>query len=498
MPSIMIADRDPNERTGIGWLVSSCAIPYEQVFSAGAMAEVFGLMESERPDVICLELDMVGKGQWDRLKLLVDQYRPTVLVTTAEATFERAMQGIELNARDLWLKPQTPEYIRRILTRCCQDRSQRVQLSEGTIEAATRLGEVSYLDLFFPRPLHAKTYPIMLAQLEDPKRHPELLRFFEDYPFRDKPVLLPLGDAIVGVFPSDDHDPLSLLRQMGKRLLMDWEAMSDAPLFLVMYDSGEKELSLNEKYLDASQALHIRFFKGYRQLSIVDSQIHWAMIDPFLTPAEQRLWVDMLHGGDPEVLKQWMYKHFSYKEEPYPEPGLLRIRLTSILAQVRRYMKSHGLDNGELEQEYHRVFETILYSPILYRIVAEMLLFIQALMDLVQNKSEEVRVDVIEQAIRYMERRYTDSALRLEDVARHVDRSPAYFSTLLTQKQGTSFRQLLTSMRIKEAQRLLLETALSVGEIAERSGFVNANYFSKIFKEKTGITPRLLRNQKKR
>lgn len=498
MPSIMIADRDPNERTGIGWLVSSCAIPYEQVFSAGTMAEVFRLMEAERPDVICLELDMVGKGQWDRLKLLVDQYRPTVLVTTAEATFERAMQGIELNARDLWLKPQTPEYIRRILTRCCQDLFHRVQLSEGKGEAAARLGEVSYLDLFFPRPLHIRGYPIMLAQLEDPKRHPELLRFFEDYPFRDKPVLLPLGDVIVGVFPSDDDDPLSLLRQMGKRLLMDWEAMSDAPLFLVMYDSGEKEQSLNEKYLNASEALHIRFFKGYRQLSIVDSQIHWAMIDPFLTPAEQRLWVDMLHGGDPEVLKQWMYKHFSYKEEPYPEPGLLRIRLTSILAQVRRYMKSHGLDEGELEQEYHRVFETILYSPILYRIVAEMLLFIQALMELVQNKSEEVRVDVIEQAIRYMERRYTDSALRLEDVARHVDRSPAYFSTLLTQKQGTSFRQLLTSMRIKEAQRLLLETGLSVGEIAERSGFVNANYFSKIFKEKTGITPRLLRNQKKR
>ncbi|MGG1663535.1 helix-turn-helix domain-containing protein [Brevibacillus sp. NRS-1366] len=498
MPSIMIADRDPNERTGIGWLVSSCAIPYEKVLSAGTMAEVFQLMESQTPDVICLELDMVGKGQWDRLKLLVDQYRPTVLVTTAEATFERAMQGIELNARDLWVKPQTPEYIRRVLTRCCQDQSYRMQMSQETTGVTGRAGEVSYLDLFFPRPLHGRTYPIMLAQLEDPKHHPELLRFFEDYPFRDKPVLLPLGDVIVGVFPDDTHEPQTLFHQTGKRLLMDWEAMSDAPLFLVMYDSKEREQSLNEKYLDAIQALHIRFFKGYRQLTIVERQVNWTMIDPFLTPSEQRLWVDMLHGGDPEVLKQWMYRHFSYKEEPYPEPGLLRIRLTSILAQVRRYMKSHGLDNGDLEQEYHRVFETILYSPILYRIVAEMLLFIQRLMDLVQNQREEVRVDVIEQAIRYMERRFTDSGLRLEDVARHVDRSPAYFSTLLTQKQGTSFRQLLTSLRVKEAQRLLLETSLSVGEIAERSGFVNANYFSKIFKEKTGTTPRLLRNQKKR
>ncbi|WP_289139709.1 helix-turn-helix domain-containing protein [uncultured Brevibacillus sp.] len=498
MPSIMIADRDPNERTGMGWLVSSCAIPYKKVLSAGTMAEVFQLMESQTLDVICLELDMIGKGQWERLKLLVEQYKPTVLVTTAEATFERAMQGIELNARDLWIKPQTPEYIRRVLTRCCQERSRRNQLNQEESGAPGVVREVSYQDLFFPRPLQGSTYALMLAQLEDPKRHPELLRFFEDYPFRDKPILLPTSDVIVGVFSVEDPEASALLQQTAKRLLMDWETTGDSPLFLVMYDSQELEQSLYEKYKEASEALSIRFFKGYRQLWVVENQINWATIDPFLTPSEQRLWVDMLHGGDPEELKQWMYKHFSYKEEPFPEPGLLRIRLTSILAQVRRYMKSHGLEQGELEQEYHQVFETILYSPILYRIVVELLLFIQALMDLVQNQRDEVRPDVIEQAIRYMERRYSDSDLRLEDVARHVDRSPAYFSTLFTQKQGVTFRQLLTMLRVKEASRLLMETSLSVGEIAQQTGFVNANYFSKIFKEKTGTTPRLFRNRKKR
>ncbi|WP_103110393.1 helix-turn-helix domain-containing protein [Brevibacillus reuszeri] len=498
MPSIMIADRDPNERTGMGWLVSSCAIPYKKVLSAGTMAEVFQLMESQTPDVICLELDMIGKGQWERLKLLVEQYKPTVLVTTAEATFERAMQGIELNARDLWIKPQTPEYIRRVLTRCCQERSRHNQLNQEESGATGGVREVSYQDLFFPRPLQGSTYALMLAQLEDPKRHPELLRFFEDYPFRDKPILLPTSEVIVGVFSVEDPEASALLQQTAKRLLMDWETTGDSPLFLVVYDSQEPEQSLYEKYKEASEALSIRFFKGYRQLWVVENQVNWATIDPFLTPSEQRLWVDMLHGGDPEELKQWMYKHFSYKEEPFPEPGLLRIRLTSILAQVRRYMKSHGLEQGELEQEYHQVFETILYSPILYRIVVELLLFIQALMDLVQNQRDEVRLDVIEQAIRYMERRYSDSDLRLEDVARHVDRSPAYFSTLFTQKQGVSFRHLLTTLRVKEASRLLMETSLSVGEIAQQTGFVNANYFSKIFKEKTGTTPRLFRNQKKR
>ncbi|MCI1114009.1 hypothetical protein MOQ26_23645, partial [Stenotrophomonas maltophilia] len=93
---------------------------------------------------------------------------------------------------------------------------------------------------------------------------------------------------------------------------------------------------------DASQALNIRFFKGYRQVSVIQNRVNWKVIDPFLTPSEQRAWIDMLHDGNRDEIKQWMYQHFFFKEEPYPEPGLLRIRLTSILAQVRRYMKSHG------------------------------------------------------------------------------------------------------------------------------------------------------------
>ncbi len=175
----------------------------------------------------------------------------------------------------------------------------------------------------------------------------------------------------------------------------------------------------------------------------------------------------------------------------------MRTRLTSILAQVRRFMKSHRLDEGALENQYNRVFETILYNPILYRIVQEFLLFIYDLLDQAKNNRESYRVDAVEQAIRYMEENFHNSELKLEDVAGFVGRSPAYLSSLLTKKQGISFRQLLTSIRVKQAQRLLRETTLSVQEIADKAGFHSANYFNKIFKEKTGTTPRRYRNLKK-
>ncbi|WP_286886284.1 helix-turn-helix domain-containing protein [Aneurinibacillus sp. UBA3580] len=495
MVKLLIADRDHNERTGIGWLVNSYAIPFDRVVMAGTIPEVFQIIESEMPDVICIELDMIPREVWDSFKERIKQYKQTIIVMTAEATFERAMQGIELHAHDLWIKPHSPDSIRRVLARCCKAASsaqQDTEIEEGAIPPA-----LSYHSLFLPQKQAADDCWLLLLQLEKTEQQPRLLSFLQDYPFHHAPVLLPLSDMIVSIFTREPRHSLFTMKKIGNRLLQEWEEKFAEPLSLVLYDTKDKSLALQQKYQYARQALEIRFFKGYRQVSIIEDKVDWQIIDPFLTPAEQREWIGMLGDGDRERLKLWMYKEFLNKEEPYPEPGLLRTRLTSILAQVRRFMKSYCLDQGRLEERYHRVFETILYNPILYRIVQEFLLFLYEMLDMAKEYREDARIDIIEQALRYIEENYTNPNLRLEDVADYVARSPAYFSSLFMKRQGHSFRQLVTTIRIKEAQRLLLDTKLSVQEVAERAGFINANYFSKIFKEKTGLTPRMFRNRKK-
>ncbi|UFJ39504.1 helix-turn-helix domain-containing protein [Brevibacillus humidisoli] len=495
MAKLLIADRDQNERTGIAWLVSSYALNYEIVLTAGTPTEAFRLIEAEVPDVICIELDMIPREAWDSFKELIHHYQPVVIVMTAEATFERAVQGIELHAIDLWVKPQSPDTIKRVLTRCARELLPSVRASAGT--AAPASPAVSYRSLFLPQEASGTSYHLMLIQPEDTAQLTTLLSYLQEYPFHAPPVLLPLSDAIVCVFPSEHLQSAQQLHYLGSRLLREWEETSAEPLSIVIYDTDDPLLTLNQKYRHAKQALEIRFFKGYRQISVVQGKVDWLMIDPFLTPAEQRTWIEMLNDGDREKIKRWMYREFLNKEAPYPEPGLLRIRLTSILAQVRRFMKSYYLDEGAVEDLYHRVFETILYNPILYRIVQEFLLFLYEVLDAASHHRESARTDVVEQALRYMEEQFQQSDLRLEDVARYVDRSPAYLSSLMTKRTDSSFRQLLTSIRLKEAQRLLLETNLSVQEIADKSGFVNANYFSRIFKEKTGTSPRSFRNRKK-
>jgi len=494
MATLLIADRDPNERNGISWLVTSYAIPYEHVAQAESAAALFACMEAQRPEVLCVELDMVSKEEWERLRVLVSQYGTRVVVMTAEATFARAMQGIDLHAWDLWVKPLSPDQIRHTLTRLCRTGNRRADSTPASVGGAER--SITYRDLFLPGVPTGNHVRLMLFQLEQVANHPQLLAFLEAYPFRQPPVLLPLSDLLLCIFADEEEEGWKRLEQLAKRLLADWEAAYGEPLFILLYEADDPALTLHEKYLTARQAAEIRFFKGYRQISLIRNRINWQMIDPFLSPAEQRFWVEKLNNGDREAIKQWMYQQFLKLAEPFPEPGRLRTRLTSILAQVRRYMKSFGLDKEGTEERYHQVFATILYTPILYRIVQELLLFVYEVMGTVSAQLGSY-ADVIEQAIRYMEENYRRAELRLEDVARHVDRSPAYLSSLFTKRLGISFRQQLMAIRLKEAQRLLLESTLSIQEIADQTGFVNVNYFSKIFKERLGTTPRAFRNRKK-
>lgn len=81
-------------------------------------------------------------------------------------------------------------------------------------------------------------------------------------------------------------------------------------------------------------------------------------------------------------------------------------------------------------------------------------------------------------------------------MAQYVERNSSYFSHLLISKTGTGFTEVLARIRMKEAKRLLIETNKPIKEISLLVGFHNSNYFSRMFKELIGISPREYRMNK--
>ncbi|MBL7762091.1 MAG: helix-turn-helix transcriptional regulator, partial [Chitinophagaceae bacterium] len=74
-------------------------------------------------------------------------------------------------------------------------------------------------------------------------------------------------------------------------------------------------------------------------------------------------------------------------------------------------------------------------------------------------------------------------------LAEKVHLSASYLSDLLKKETGMNAQDHIHYYLIEEAKNILLNTNHSVGEIAFSLGFEYPQYFSKLFKQKTGKTP---------
>jgi AraC family transcriptional activator of pobA len=71
--------------------------------------------------------------------------------------------------------------------------------------------------------------------------------------------------------------------------------------------------------------------------------------------------------------------------------------------------------------------------------------------------------------------------------------SPAYLSDMLRSLTGQNTQQHIHQALIEKAKQLLLTTSLSINETAFKLGFEYPQYFTRLFKSKTGLTPAAFR-----
>ena len=91
-------------------------------------------------------------------------------------------------------------------------------------------------------------------------------------------------------------------------------------------------------------------------------------------------------------------------------------------------------------------------------------------------------------AIRFITDHYSED-LNISDLAELSRLNPNYFGILFKKSTGMSFRQFLTAIRLNHAENMLKIGENSIAEIAERCGFSDAYYFSRVYKRNRGIPP---------
>lgn len=104
------------------------------------------------------------------------------------------------------------------------------------------------------------------------------------------------------------------------------------------------------------------------------------------------------------------------------------------------------------------------------------------------HKMERLQDLKIQKALRYIQAHFAQD-LSLSLVAAQIDLNPNYFGNLFSRLVGRSFTEYVIDCRLAHATDMLCHTSLKMYEIAEKTGFCEAKYFTRLFKQRIGMSP---------
>lgn len=97
--------------------------------------------------------------------------------------------------------------------------------------------------------------------------------------------------------------------------------------------------------------------------------------------------------------------------------------------------------------------------------------------------------DKITDIVRHINQHYGET-LQLEAIARRFYISKSHLSRVFKHITGFGFAEYVNITRVREAERLLRDTDLSVTAVSEACGFESLTHFGKVFKTISGLPPR--------
>ncbi len=101
---------------------------------------------------------------------------------------------------------------------------------------------------------------------------------------------------------------------------------------------------------------------------------------------------------------------------------------------------------------------------------------------------------LVARSLRYIKSNFTKK-IKLSDISDELHVNPTYFSALFSKEMGRPFTDYILELRVNKAKDLLKNTNMDILLIAGSSGFENQSYFTKIFRKRTGLTPRQYRQK---
>ena len=187
-----------------------------------------------------------------------------------------------------------------------------------------------------------------------------------------------------------------------------------------------------------------------------------------------------------EFIVSFMNEYMPAEQPGDTEAGLIipvyeDVRMTSFYQSILPYFATQeNIPESILELKFKELFLNILLNP-----------------DNIELKDFllTVKAQALSPLYEVMEANYPYN-LSIEDYAKLTNRSVSSFKRDFQSTFKTTPGRWLMEKKLAHAKRLLMESNSAITNVAFDSGFENTAHFSRLFKQKTGITPMDYRKKK--
>ena len=251
--------------------------------------------------------------------------------------------------------------------------------------------------------------------------------------------------------------------------------------------------NLYASYKNAEDALKARLQTGADRVIFNENQFQSLAPQSIMTEARRKSFANVIEQLDTIAIDEWLDNYFqsiiSNRAQEvntvfFDSLYYLVIYFHELITKYNLIIPDENFSIAIIEKYYG----SINLTELCWNIKGEIHNYITRYKDYIGKKD----IAPIHKAKNYIKEHYKDE-ITLEDVASHIHLNPIYFSRLFKEKTGQTFMQYLTEIRMEKAKDYLINTDMSINEIANSVGYQDSKYFSRIFKKECKIIPNLYR-----
>jgi two-component system, response regulator YesN len=511
---VLIIEDEPQALEGLRRMMEQLDAKIEEAFFCDHAAEALTVIEAHRPELIVTDIILPDSTGLDLLEQVqIADYEPKVIIVSGFDNFEYAKRGMKLGAVDYFLKPFDTEQFCQKIKDCIswiEDERQKRMEHERVVELA-HLGTRSMRDVFLlglcMQPSYLQEHilhrlrtwgltwmaegPYTIIALTPRTLSSELSEQEEELQsFATGNILEELLEA---------YPPAVTFKNAKKYWVIvtphevDHALMDTLSSIIRKYQKVEARIGISER-MTSFQGLHA----AYRQamdclraalLSNDEEWVSYEQLKPHLMDMEQDIsayMVQAIRAGDEDLIREAaiMYVRSLVIKGNAVRPADISQRCMDWIMELQDLLrKATASEIGEIpvalwdEMDGCTSMDDVGWSLARYFTgVAWQLKGV--------NKNS-----IVEQALKVIHAGYMRE-LKLQDLADELSLHPVWLSQLFKKEVGTNFLDYVTDLRIQKAKELLRQSNCKIYEIAASVGYQDVHHFGRLFKKKTGVTPK--------